>query len=1081
LKKGISIFIIYFFCFLGAHSQSIDSAFKYFYASQYEKAEMEFEKVLPFIEKKFGATDTSYYSFFLVCTGTAFEKNHEYDIAERYYQKARSVYEQIDATSTIGYENVLISLADLYRVSNRLEMGETLYLQALDLRKKLFGETNPGNVGLLNNIASLYLKTGKYVKAEPYYLQALKISENDFGGEDPGTVILINNLGALYDDIGNYEKAESLYQHALDIRKKVTGTGSSEYAISANNLAQLYYKMGIYDKAEDLYQQALLITGKINGEENLSYAVALNNMGALYHKKGEYEKAEQLYLRTLEIRKKILGENHQDYATSLNNLALLYDETGNYEKAGLLYEKALEIRQKVLGESHPDYATSLNNIALFYQETGKSDEAESLLKKALEIRQKVLGTEHPDYAVSLNNLALFYSDRGEYKKAESLLIQALSIAEKNKDDINPLYATSLNNLAGLYDEMQQYRKSKKIYLKALGIMSKVYGENHPDYAAVLDNLALLYQGRGYFDKSAEMFDRAMSTYQHQIYQQFGFLSEAEKEKYLEKVSFFFKTYQNFIIKHYPIYPALSGKAYDIELSGKGLLLNAGKQMRMFILSSNDSAAIRRYNSWMALRASLARQYLLLPGQQTLDVKTLEKEADDLEEQLTRIYSGKIDLRGIQNVHWQDVQKRLNPGEAAIEFACFPYIDNEQWTDSIMYAAILLRSGDSFPKIVPLFEQKRLEKIIQKTGYSDPDSLNALYRWANESNSLPGKGQLLYKLIWQPIEKCLDGIQTVYYSPAGTLHQLSFAAIPYSSNELLSDKYNLYQLSSTAQLTVKAKVSTVKKMVLFGGIDYSAPVEKMQSIAAENNNRIGKTPLPADRSFTRENNRAGSLVFLEGTKEEVEEIKKLGENEDIKSIVIEGDEADEESIKGLQGDTSPDVIHIATHGFFFTDPVKKYGKNALANARESTTRAFRFSDNPLMRSGLIFAGANHVWTGEAIPSGLDDGILTAYEVSNMYIPNTELVVLSACETGLGEVKGCEGVYGLQRSFRIAGAEYILMSLWQIPDYQTSELMHKFYSEWFSGKSVYTSLRDAQNFMKNKYPGEPYLWAAFVLVR
>jgi CHAT domain-containing protein len=501
-----------------------------------------------------------------------------------------------------------------------------------------------------------------------------------------------------------------------------------------------------------------------------------------------------------------------------------------------------------------------------------------------------------------------------------------------------------------------------------------------------------------------------------------------------------------------------------------------------ILSSNDSSAIRKYNSWISLRASLARQYLLPLTQQTLNVKMMEEQANDLEEQLTRLSAGKINLTGTQSINWQDVKRKLLPGEAAVEFTNYPYYNDDQWTDSIMYAALLLKSGDSFPRIIPLFELKQLEGIVQRTGYSDLNSINELYRWENENDkTIPGKGQQLYNLIWKPIERFLKDIKTVNYSPSGSLYQLSFAAIPCGENELLSDRYKLNQLSSTAQLTISPGVSNVKKMVLYGGIDYNASFNKIQNIAAEGKNLSNKIPLPADRSFSQEGTRAGSLAYLEGTNDEVDEIKTLGENKGIKSIVLNGDEAIEESIKNLQGDTSPEVIHIATHGFFFPDPVKKYGKDILLKARESNSLAFKLSDNPLMRSGLVFAGANHAWSGEVVPEGLDDGILTAYEVSNMYIPNTELVVLSACETGLGEIKGSEGVYGLQRSFRIAGAEYILMSLWQIPDYQTSELMYHFYSEWFSGKPINEALRAAQNLMKNKYPGEPFLWAAFVLVR
>jgi CHAT domain-containing protein len=223
------------------------------------------------------------------------------------------------------------------------------------------------------------------------------------------------------------------------------------------------------------------------------------------------------------------------------------------------------------------------------------------------------------------------------------------------------------------------------------------------------------------------------------------------------------------------------------------------------------------------------------------------------------------------------------------------------------------------------------------------------------------------------------------------------------------------------------------------------------------------------------------MYLDGTMKEVEKIRKIGNHKGITAIVIAGNEAIEESIKNLYGKSSPDVIHIATHGFFFPDVRKNYNKIGLKASGERVTQGFRSSDNPLMRSGLAFAGANHAWEGEKIPPDVDDGILTAYEVSNMYIPNTELVVLSACETGLGEIKGSEGVFGLQRSFKMAGSDYILMSLWQIPDYQTLELMDHFYTEWLSGKAIQEALRVAQDFMKSKYPLQPFMWAAFVLVR
>jgi len=399
----------------------------------------------------------------------------------------------------------------------------------------------------------------------------------------------------------------------------------------------------------------------------------------------------------------------------------------------------------------------------------------------------------------------------------------------------------------------------------------------------------------------------------------------------------------------------------------------------------------------------------------------------------------------------------------------------------LYAAILLKQDDIHPTIIPLFEGMQLDSVLQRGRGSDINFINDLYSRVKDDQLSKGKGQQLYDLIWKPLEKYLESIQTVYYSPSGRLHQLAFAAIPYGETEFLSDRYGLHQLSSTVQVTIEHKESPIQNMVLFGGIEYDADLDKMQGAADQYKQSIERPPLQPGNPAGKENNRSGSWMYLDGTLTEVEKIKKLAEDKGIISVIITGNNAIEESIKNLSGNSSPEAIHIATHGFFFPDVKKDFDKISSIATEESASQVFKLSDNPLMRSGLAFAGANHTWTGEEITSDLDDGILTAYEVSNMYLPNTELIVLSACETGLGEIKGSEGVYGLQRSFRVAGADYLLMSLWQIPDYQTSELMNHFYTEWFSGKSIRESLKLAQDFMKNKYPLQPYMWAAFVLVR
>jgi CHAT domain-containing protein len=234
---------------------------------------------------------------------------------------------------------------------------------------------------------------------------------------------------------------------------------------------------------------------------------------------------------------------------------------------------------------------------------------------------------------------------------------------------------------------------------------------------------------------------------------------------------------------------------------------------------------------------------------------------------------------------------------------------------------------------------------------------------------------------------------------------------------------------------------------------------------------------AHRSLPDNARCGGIFLFLNNTLTEVDHIDSLLLVKGWKMSLNTGASAIETKVKILSGVNAPDVLHIATHGFFCPAPKKKLQEAFMMTGDENP---FRVSDDPLMRTGLAFSGANHVWTGEEVPESIDDGILTAYEVSNLDFRKTQLVILSACETGLGDIKGGEGVFGLQRAFRMAGADNILMSLWSVPDKETKELMELFYGNWMQGKTIYDAFQQAQKTIRNNYPNNPEKWAAFVLV-
>jgi tetratricopeptide (TPR) repeat protein len=1023
-----------------------------------------------------------------------YEKEGNYPKAIEYSLQALDAAEKKYGKEHKNYIIWLNNLAVLYGDMGNYEKAEPLYIEALAIRKKTLGEDHPEYAASLSNLAMLYTYMGNFAKAEPLNIEALTIQKKVLGKNHPDYAASIINLALLYSKMGNYEKAEALYIEALAIRKKVLGKEHFYVAASLNNLAMLYFKMGNYEKAEPLYIEARDIAKKVLGEKSPYNATLLNNLALLYENMGNYEKAEKQYIEVIDILKRALGENNAEYATSLNNLGGLYIKMGNYTKAEPLLIEALAIRKKALGENHSDYAASLNNLAMLYYKMSSYAKAEALYIEAKDINKRVLGESHPDYAVSLNNLAELNFKIGNYAKAEPLNIEALAIRKKALGENHPDYASSLNNLALLYTNMGNYAKAEPLYIEALTIKKKALGENHPDYATSLNNLAVLYDNTGNYAKAEPLYTEANNNINNQIRQNFGFMSETEKEQFVSNIEFNFKGYNSFALHYKSQKPEFVSLNYNNELAHKGMLLLSNNALRKSVYDSNDSTLINIYDRFINTHKTLSKLYVKPIADRKMNIDSLENIAGNLEKALTikgKNLPGFENLAGLANTKWQDVQLALKTDEAAIEFVNFQYYD-KRWTDSTFYCALILRKEYKYPKMIYLFEEKQLQEII-----STPKATNnATYitqLYSNGSNrpslnSLADSRNQLYRLTWQPFDSLLKGIETIYLAPSGLLNKVAFNAIPVSDSIYLSDKYNISLLGSTRVLTQANKSELTSgvnlKAVFYGGIEYD--VDKTEMIASARNYQKPQNDLLAGRSVNiPENTRGTTWAYLPGTLTEISNIEKLFKPKQISTTQYTGKQATEESFKHLSDNGgSPELIHIATHGFFFPEIKTEKAETGKVDFRGSNASgilngsAFTHVENPLLRSGIILAGASHTWQNEPVIEGVEDGTLTAYEVSNINLYNTQLVVLSACETGLGDVKGSEGVFGLQRAFKMAGVRYIIMSLWQVPDYQTSELMTFFYTNFLNGMSIKNAFNTAQQTMRKKY--DPFYWAAFVII-
>ncbi|MCP4181558.1 MAG: CHAT domain-containing protein [bacterium] len=898
----------------------------------------------------------------------------------------------------------------------------------------------------------------------------------------------------------DFKNAALKFEKAIPVIKAENGEGKY-YAEILLLTASSYERCFNLNKAKQYYLSCRKIYKSLGAERETTYALCCNNLAGLYRKIGNFREAEPLYIEAQNIYKDTLGEISSSYATGCNNFAAFYQSIGNYQKAESLYIEAKNIFEKKFGDNHSHSAASYNNLAMLYCVMGEFKKAENLYMKAKKIYRNKYGKNHNNYAMSCNNLALLYENIGFLLKAEPLYAEAKKIWEKVLGKEHSSYALGCNNLAALYQKLGNYQKAEPLYLEAKNIYEKLFYKQHPDYALSCNNLAILYEKIGKNQKADSLYIEANNIINFLSKESEKFMTEKERENYLNnEINYNYDIYYSYFLKR-SVNNKNTGLVYNNTLNLKGKLLKSSILLRKSVFQSRDSNLLNTFNAMNDYGKILAKQYALPTSQRRSDIKQIEEKEDVLKKELTRKSSSLSGLKNqtVLNAEWKDIQNSLQENEAAIEFIHFKYRNVNGQTDSVLYYALVLRKDFKYPKAVFLFEQKQFTKILQDSEYSFAEELYKPKSFGSDS---------LYNIIWHPIEKYLQNIKNIYISPSGLLNRVSFNALAYKENSeasktnelLLIDKYKIIYTSSTIQVFEKSGLypEDINNAVLFGGIVYDINVEEMETLASRTNKKSDLVNIVNSGSvvntlffdnYLMNNPLSGKNIdslyrnlcwrYLPGTLEEVEEIQDVLDNKSISSTIFKDKFGSEEKFKALES-KAPSILHVSTHGFYFGSNIERE-KGASAS---DAGLEFMFSGNPLLRSGLILSGGNAVFKGEKIPEGVEDGVITALEISRMNLFDTKLAVLSACQTGLGDVEGNEGVYGLQRSFKMAGVDYLLFSLWEVPDKQTKELMVTFYKNWFSGMEIRDAFKNAQNKLKLKYADDKnfaYVWAAFILMK
>jgi CHAT domain-containing protein/Tfp pilus assembly protein PilF len=939
---------------------------------------------------------------------------------------------------TPGALNVL---GELHRAAGRYEQAEPLLRRSVELTERAKGAGDFSLAAPLNNLAGLYLETGDHARAEPLFLRAVQIAEKTRGADDPFTATAVNNLAQFYDTTNDFARAEELMRRSLAIREKALGPDHPDVAVSLSNLGALYDQLGDPVRAEQMTRRALDIMEKRRGPDHPETATVLNNLGFIFRNSGDFQRSEQYYVRALAVNERALGPEHPTLASTVDNLAQLFFARGEYARAESLYKRGMAIREKAFGAENTEVAESLSNLALLYQEQGDLARAEPLLVRARDIFERRLGAEHAQVATALDNLGTLYHAQRRSDQAEPLMARALAIREKLFGPESTEAAVSYNNLGGLALRRGDAARAETLYLRALRIYERIYGGEHPTVALLLNNLSTGYVARDDAARAVSSQARAMDVSERQLAHVLATGSEEQKRLYAARLR---EELDYTLWLHAGAAPSDAAAlklALTTVLRRKGRVLDAMSDQIGALrrhLRPEDRALLDRLS---ARRAELAALALKGPGK--TPAAEFQSRLTQLGGEIERL-EGEIGARSLeyraqsQPVTLEAVQRALPAGTTLVEFAVYrPYNrksrSREENFGAPRYAAYVLpRAGAA--QWVELGEAAAIDGAV------------AAWRAALADSRRTDVRQLARDVderVMRPVRKLLGNeARQLFLSPDGALNLIPFGALADEQNRYLVESYSLTYLTSGRDLLrLQVKVDAAQPPVVVADPAFDAGGPQQRGAARASADAAAQQRGAAAAAGRRSADLAGThFARLPGT---------AGEARAIGSIlpgvrVLTAGQATEATLKQL---SRPEVLHVATHGFFLIDQKKGAG----GASRPAAARG----ENPLLRSGLALAGANALAGGAG-----EDGILTAYEAAGLDLWGTRLAVLSACETGVGEVESGDGVYGLRRALVLAGTESQVMSLWQVSDEATRDLMIEYYRRLQAGEGRTDALRRVQ---------------------
>lgn len=969
-------------------------------------------------------------------------------------------------------------------------LGERALKIARDAR-----EQNPKDIAnILTSLGQIRAQQGKFQDASNLLTEAVQVAETALGKNHPVGATALGALGLVTEENGTFSEALSLQMKALAAAEASSGTNSLVATAILHNIGRIYALQGNYSSALESFQRSCAILEKEIGAGHYVFAQSLRLLAEVHTQMGNFPKARMLLERVLDITRKALGQNHPEVAQTLVCIAWLDRDEGDNAGALQKLNAALVMLQEFHGTNHPSIAICLDSLAEIYETLGDLNRALSLYDQSYSIKAQHYGKDHPLVARTLENITPIYTAQGKYEQALNMLFTCLQIRLQAFGNRSPLVANTVEQIGSVYLMNKDFTNALTSFTGATALREKILGDKHPEVAVGFAHIADFWDKFGRYDLSAENSEKALrileqahgpenpDTIRTKMNLAFALGRKGDPVKCIASYSLAFRDQRRY----------LSGQLLSTP-DYLALRLVARSRSELQILHSACSAAVgngfgeakHQAAETLALHKALFEELLTLRSRFSAELKN---SGDIIHYTRNAVRENDVALHGIAT---------NLPSQAALmdllEYSRFDFESKENQWKEIRYAA--------YVTLPP--ERDRTNFVVRYIDLGHSEPINGAVETVSRrmasgqfrARDLVPALQRLGELIYAPLATHLTNVSHLIICPDGQLSRIPFEMLPLppfgGQPRYLAEEKMITYVTSGREVARLAQPSNSQKTnapVILGNPDFNFNLTTEAapgSIVSQTNHTIDTLALPSERTRAISRSYRGfSFKPLPGSKEEAESVAKiLGKD----AVLLLGKEAREATLKKV---VSPRVLHLATHGFFLTDQEFKRtnqtsGEFLTASLSSSGSSPPRFRthpeddwENPMIRCGIALAGANHA--SAITNSATEDGLLTGLEASLLNLQGTKLVILSACQTGVGDIKIGEGVMSLRRAFRIAGAETVLASHWPVSDKATSQLMTEFMRRWNSGEPRGQAWREAQlSLLRSKDFSHPYFWAAFTL--